>query len=167
MINIQGKNKWNENKRIIDKILGDFKKSEEQIIYLFDNDMSYEIGSSVIAESMFFVGDQDIEDSLDDDLWLIILNDYYKGVFEFTLEEIKIIKNKVPKNAKCRDFEKFYPILKNHIKSKSESLNIDYDSLLKLPSKGAESAEFLLNFISSDSLIPQKIKDAFDKLRSE
>ena len=167
LINIQGKNKWNENKRIIDKILGDFKKSEEQIIYLFDNDMSYEIGSSVIAESMFFVGDQDIEDSLDDDLWLIILNDYYKGVFEFTLEEIKIIKNKVPKNAKCRDFEKFYPILKNHIKSKSESLNIDYDSLLKLPSKGAESAEFLLNFISSDSLIPQKIKDAFDKLRSE
>lgn len=167
LINIQGKNKWNENKRIIDKILGDFKKSEEQIIYLFDNDMSYEIGSSVIAESMFFVGDQDIEDSLDNELWLNLLNDYYIGVFEFTIEEIQTIKNQVVKKAKCQDFEKFYPILKSYIKSKSKSLEIDYDSLLRLPSKGAESADFLLKFISSEIVIPQKIKDAFDKLRTE
>ena len=55
LINIQGKNKWNENKRIIDKILGDFKKSEEQIIYLFDNDMSYEIGSSRLLKVCFLL----------------------------------------------------------------------------------------------------------------
>ena len=116
---------------------------------------------------MFFVGDQDIEDSVDNELWLKLLNDYYEGVFEFKMEEIQTIKKQVTKKVKCQDFEKFYPILKSYIKSKSKSLDIDYDTLLKLPSKGVESADFLLKFISSKVEIPQKIKDAFDKLRIE
>ncbi len=165
LLNIQGKNKWNENKRIIDKVLGDFKKSEDQIIFLFDNDMSFEIGRGVITENMFFVGDQDIEDSIDNKVWLNILNDYYQDVLKFNLEEINSWKEEVVKNAKCNDYEKFYPILKKKIKDKCENLDIDYDSVKKIPFKGAESAEFLLKFIITQNEIPEKIKKAFDKLK--
>lgn len=166
LLNIQGKNKWNENKRIIDKVLGDFKKSEDQLIYLFDNDMSFEIGRGVITDNMFFVGEQDIEDSINDEVWLNILNGYYQGILEFNLEEINSWKELVVKNAKCNDYEKFYPILKRGIKSKYENLGIDYDSIKRVPSKGAESAEFLLKGMNTENEIPIKIKEAFDKLRA-
>ncbi|WP_113662368.1 ATP-dependent nuclease [Pedobacter nanyangensis] len=165
LLNIQGKNKWNENKRIIDKVLGDFKKSEDQLIFLFDNDMSFEIGRGVITENMFFVGEQDIEDSIDDEVWLNILNDYYQGILEFNLEEINSWKESVAKNAKCNDYEKFYPILKKAIKLKCENSSIEYDSVKRIPSKGAESAEFLLKFMNTENTIPLKIKEAFNKLR--
>lgn len=165
LLNIQGKNKWNENKRIIDKVLGDFKKSEDQLIFLFDNDMNFEIGRGVITENMFFVGEQDIEDSIDDEVWLNILNDYYQGILEFNLEEINSWKESVTKNAKCNDYEKFYPILKKAIKLKCENSNIEYDSVKRIPSKGGESAEFLLKFMNNENTIPLKIKEAFDKLR--
>lgn len=165
LLNILGKNKWNENKRIIDKVLGDFKKSEDQLIFLFDNDMSFEIGRGVITENMFFVGEQDIEDSIDDEVWLNILNDYYQGILEFNLEEINSWKESVTKNAKCNDYEKFYPILKKAIKLKCENSNIEYDSVKRIPSKGGESAEFLLKFMNNENTIPLKIKEAFDKLR--
>ena len=164
-MNIQGKNKWNENKRIIDKVLGDFKKSEDQLIFLFDNDMSFEIGRGVITDNMFFVGEQDIEDSINDDVWLHILNDYYQGILEFNLEEINGWKESVAKNAKCNDYEKFYPILKMAIKLKCKNSNIEYDSVKRIPSKGAESAQFLLKFMNTENTIPLKIKEAFDKLR--
>ncbi len=67
------------------------------MLYLFDNDMSFEIGKTAITENMFFVGEQDIEDSISDEIWLNILNDYYQGVLEFSIKEIKDWKNAVVK----------------------------------------------------------------------
>jgi len=67
------------------------------VLYLFDNDMSFEIGKTAITENMFFVGEQDIEDSISDEIWLNILNDYYQGVLEFSIKEIKDWKNAVVK----------------------------------------------------------------------
>lgn len=166
LLNIQGKNKWSENKKIIDKVLGDFKKSEDQLIYLFDNDMSFEIGKGVVTENMFFVGKQDIEDSINNEIWLDILNDYYQGTLEFDLEEIIRWKDSVVKDIICNDYEKFYPILKKGIKLKCDNLAIDYDTLKRIPSKGAESANFIIKFINSLEDIPKKIREAFDKLKA-
>lgn len=59
--------------------------------------MSFEIGKGVITENMFFVGEQDIEDSINDEVWLNTLNNYYQGILEFSLEEIKIWKESVMK----------------------------------------------------------------------
>ncbi|MBY0347169.1 MAG: hypothetical protein GTN67_14840 [Hydrotalea flava] len=59
--------------------------------------MSFEIGKTAITENMFFVGEQDIEDSISDEIWLNILNDYYQGVLEFSIKEIKDWKNAVVK----------------------------------------------------------------------
>lgn len=164
LMNIQGKNKWMANKQLINKVLGDFKKSDEQVIYLFDNDMSFEIGGVAITENMFFVGEQDIEDSISNELWLALLNDYYHGILEFNQQEIEKWKTAIVKGAKCNSNDKFYSILRNGIKEKCKSENVDYDKLKRLPSKGADSAEFLLKYITKNA-IPGKIKEAFEKLQ--
>lgn len=165
LINIQGKDKWRENKKILEKIMSGFKKSEEQLVYLFDNDMSFEIGQKVITENMFFVGAQDIEDSIESDIWLEILNEFYNGILEFQIEEIETWKNEVVKKVQCNANQKFYPILKSGIRNKCRQNDVDFDTLLKLPSKGIDSAELLLKHIDDIDKIPVKIKEAFDGLK--
>jgi predicted ATP-dependent endonuclease of OLD family len=166
LLNIQGKNKWNANKIIIDKILGDFKKSDEQVIYLFDNDMSFEMGATQMTNNMFFVGKQDIEDSISDDVWVEILNNYYKDEnLVFIKDEISELKNEIPSKFKCASHEKFYTLLKKLIKDKCIVNDIVHDCLKRIPSKGSESADFILDFLVKKEQIPENIKDAFDKLK--
>lgn len=165
LINIQGKDKWRENKKILEKVMAGFKKPEEQLVYIFDNDLSFEIGHQAIKENMFFVGEQDIEDSIENDIWLEILNEFYNGILEFQIEEILAWKNEVVKNAKCNANQKFYPILKSGIRNKCLEAEIDFDSLIRLPSKGIDSAELLLKHIDDTDKIPLKIIEAFDKLK--
>lgn len=165
LLNIQGKNKWNQNKIIIDKILGDFKKSDDQLIYLFDNDMSFEIGAAKITNNMFFVGFQDIEDSISNDIWLNILNNYYEDEnLIFIEEEISELKDKIPKGVKCNSHDKFYILLKNLVKDKCIVEDVNYDLLKRLPYKGSESADFILDYLIDKEHIPDIIKNAFDKL---
>lgn len=165
LINIQGKDKYLINKAILDKVMEGFKKSDDQIVYLFDNDMSFVMGEAAIKNNMFFVGEQDIEDSISSEIWLSILNNFYDGTFVFTIEEIDGWKNDVVKKVKCNDYEKFYPILKKGIKSKCMVDDVDYDTLTKLPSKGIDSAELLLKYMDEVEKIPGKIKEAFEKLK--
>jgi putative ATP-dependent endonuclease of OLD family len=165
LINIQGKYKWTMNKSILDKVMLGFKKNDDQIVCLFDNDMSFEIGSAAIKDNMFFVGDQDIEDSIENDVWLNILNEFYIDILDFTVEDIERWKNTVVKKSKCNSNQKYYSVLKSGIRNKCIAEDIDYDTLIKLPSKGIESAELLLKHISHIDKIPTKIKEAFNKLK--
>lgn len=165
ILNIQGKNKWSNNKKIIDKVLGDFKKPDDQVIYLFDNDMSFEIGAAAISDNMFFIGDQDIEDSISNKVWSEILNDYYLDTdLDFAEKDLAELKNKIPKGAKCADHQKFYPLLKKSIRDKCQEKDIDYATLKPLPSKGAESADFISKIIKEKEQIPERIIAAFKKL---
>ncbi|QIJ89366.1 hypothetical protein C7H62_1557 [Mesoflavibacter sp. HG96] len=164
LINIQGKDKWTQNKGILDKIMSGFKKTENQLVFLFDNDMSFEIGQSAIKPNMFFVGEQDIEDSIENEIWLDLLNFHYRDVFKFEIDEVEYWKSKVVRKVKCNSNQKFYSILKNGIKDKCIKEDVDFNSINKLPSKGIHSAEFLMKYIDIEEKIPQRIKDAFDLL---
>ncbi|MCW5516929.1 AAA family ATPase [Muriicola sp. Z0-33] len=164
LINIQGKDKWLINKALLDKVMDGFKKSDEQVVYLFDNDMSFVIGAAAIKDNMFFIGIQDIEDSIENEVWLDILKDYYNGVFEFNIEEINGWKAEIP-NVKCNNNQKFYSILKRGVYDKCLVDDVDYDTLIRLPSKGIDSSELLLKHINHIDKIPKRIIDAFDKLR--
>ncbi|MFT6923842.1 MAG: putative ATP-dependent endonuclease of OLD family [Crocinitomicaceae bacterium] len=164
LINIQGKNKWTINKALIDKVMKGFKKSEDQVVYLFDNDMSFEIGVSAKTANMFFVGDQDIEDAIPNSIWVAILNEHYNSKMAFTPEEIEAVKGKVAKGGGVSSNDKFYIILKKHIKKKWMDAGNEIDTLEWIPSKGNESAEFLLSKYDDVALIPAKITQAFDKI---
>ncbi|GGE29411.1 ATP-dependent nuclease [Psychroflexus planctonicus] len=164
LINVQGKDKWLINKTLLDKVMAGFKKTEEQLVYLFDNDMKFEIGAEAIKDNMFFVGIQDIEDSIENEVWSNILNDFYHGDFEFSYKEVEEWKTEIP-NVKCNNNQKFYSILKRKIREKCQNLGLEYDTLVRLPSKGIDSSELLLNHINHVDKIPSKIKEAFDKLK--
>lgn len=165
LVNIQGKDKWDMNKAIIDKVMTGFKKTDQYVVYLFDNDMRYKIGEAAILNNMFFVGDQDIEDAIDNSIWVEILNEFYKDSLIFKLEEIEGFKNEVVKGVEGNSNQKFYSILKNKIRNKFIGLGLDPLIQLPLPSKGSESADFLLSSIVNIDNIPLVIRNAFDELR--
>lgn len=165
LVNIQGKDKWDMNKAIIDKVVTGFKKTDQYVVYLFDNDMRYKIGEAAILNNMFFVGDQDIEDAIDNSIWVEILNEFYKDSLIFKLEEIEGFKNEVVKGVEGNSNQKFYSILKNKIRNKFIGLGLDPLIQLPLPSKGSESADFLLSSIVNIDNIPLVIRNAFDELR--
>jgi hypothetical protein len=151
---------------MIDKIMDGFKKSDDQMVYLFDNDMKFEIGESVITENMFFIGSQDIEDSVDSVCWVEALNAKYEGNLEFSTVEIDALKIDILKNQKIAANKKFYRKLEVHISNKWIEAGKDIDELEKIPSKGKESSDFLMTGITGVDRIPEKIKMAFDKLGS-
>ncbi len=165
LINAQGKNNWNQNKQIIDKVLGDFKKSDDLIVYLFDNDMSYEIGSKAITEYMFFVGDQDIEDSIDSEIWVSLVNSFFDGKLEVDKPFITQLKSEIPIGSNANKNQKFFKLLNSSLLTKWVDKDYEKDEFIPLPSKGKELADFILMELNSPDLIPQVIKDAFDILK--
>jgi AAA15 family ATPase/GTPase len=166
LINIQGKDKWTKNKTIIDGIMDGFKKSEDHLVFLFDNDMRFEIGQGAITENMHFVGDQDIEDSISSEIWVEILNEFYVDQMEFTLAEIDDCKSNVVKGVRCNANQKFYKLLTAFLRAKWIAQGESSDELIIIPSKGNESADFILKGIKTIDQIPDSIKAAFLQLNS-
>lgn len=164
LININGKDKWAMNKAIIDKVMAGFKKSEDQLVFLFDNDMSHEIGKSAITPNMFFVGKQDIEDSIQPSIWRELINDKYKGQIEVEEEAIAELIERVPEGKACRSHEKFYHSLNRLLSKKWVENGQDIDQLENLPSKGLDSSEFILSKLIRKEQIPLVVSKAFDKL---
>lgn len=165
LINIQGKDNWTFYKKLIQNIMTGFKKPEDQVVYLFDNDMSFKIGDEAKKNNMFFVGKQDIEDSIDNNIWLNTLNDYFKEIIDFTIEEIEGLKAKVAVNKEGGKNEKFYNILEKEIRKKLVANELDPNEIKKIPSKGSDSADFIMTSINTVDHIPEKIRSAFDKLK--
>ena len=56
--------------------------------------------------------------------------------------------------------------MKNKIRNKFIGLELDPSIQKQIPSKGAESADFLISFVNSKDEIPEQIRNAFDKLRN-
>lgn len=164
LINIQGKDKWTLNKQMIDKIMTGFKKSEEQLVFLFDNDMSFEIGGAAKTANMFFVGYQDIEDAISSNSWVSVLNKMYEGKLEFTVEEIEAVKDGIPKGQRCESNQKFFKRMNSTVRNKWQEAGHDVDTLEKIPDKGLDSANFLLEGIKSTDDIPETIRQAFDQV---
>jgi len=164
LINIHGKNKWTQNKAILDGIMNGFKKSEEHMLFLFDNDMRFEIGQPAITDNMFFIGFQDIEDSIESSCWVEILNSKYEGDLVFTEQEVDDLKSQIPNDRSIGSNGKFYKKLDSLIVSKWLEVGKDVDELERIPSKGKESTDFLMTGITGVERIPKTIKEAFDKL---
>lgn len=164
LINIQGKDKWTLNKAMLTKIMAGFKKSEDQVLYLFDNDMRFEIGEAAIASNMCFVGDQDIEDSILSEVWVELLNEKYKDDLAFTVEELDAIKDAIPKAQKCPNNQKFYSRIKSFVSEKWTMSGREIGDLIVLPSKGKESSDFLCSAIKTSEMIPKELRKAFDTL---
>ena len=164
LINIEGKDKWRMNKGILNSITEGFKKIDNSMILLFDNDMSYQLDSVDKTENVFFVGIQDIEDSIDSNLWVEIINHYYEGILVIDINFINQIKESIPIGTDVPNNKKFFKKLEASLRKKWIDDGNDVDEFITIPTKGEESANFILEKLVNKDLIPEQIKRAFDKL---
>lgn len=164
LINIEGKDKWRLNKGILKAISEGFNKIENSMILLFDNDMSYEMDAVDKTENVFFIGKQDIEDSIENSLWTEIVNQFYDGILVIDEVFIQEIFDSIPEGARVQSNKKFFKKLASSLKSKWSEGGNDIDEFRPIPYKGNESAEFILKVVNHSDHIPIRIKEAFDKL---
>lgn len=119
IINLGGKDKRSQNKRMLDNILKGFNKSKESVVYIFDNDISFDgLTRNELEEMIHFkVGKQDIEDSIPIEIWHKIIKDNLPEI-KVTIDEIKDIHSKIPLDRKINSNEKFYPKLRTFLKKR-------------------------------------------------
>lgn len=164
LINIEGKDKWRLNKAILKAISEGFNKIEDSMILLFDNDMNYEMDGADKTENVFFVGKQDIEDSIQISLWTEIVNQFYGETFVIDDVFVQEVFDSVPEGAKVQSNKKFFKKLSASLRSRWIEEGNDVDEFVPIPDKGNESAEFILKVVNHTDHIPIRIRKAFDKL---
>lgn len=169
LINLKGKDKWKEGKRAIENVFNDFRKNAESLVFLFDGDAKFDLGTDAIKDNMFFIGRQDMEDSIDSQVWLDVINDVTENKVNITIQELEDLKTKIPLKTKANKDEKFYVILQRLVKSKMQEASDDNQIITYdiLPSKGSEEAELILKHLKTDSQLDKRLINAFNKLNSQ
>ena len=136
LINLTGKSKWTESRKALENVLRGFKKSFDYVIYLFDSDMRKELGAGAINDNFFFVGKQDIEDSIDVKIWKEFVTDSTKGKVVIQEEELTQIVNNIPEGVDIASNEKFFKRLERLTKQKLAEETGEQVTWDILPSKG-------------------------------
>jgi hypothetical protein len=130
--------------------------------------MSFEMaGNDIIPGKFFFVGKQDIEDAIDDDVWVEIINTFYK-YYEFSVDKnfISLIKNSIPENSRINSNQKYFRKLNTELRKKWIEEKGEEHAFLHLPDKGQESAKEILRSLNKPALIPENIRNCFDVLKT-
>jgi putative ATP-dependent endonuclease of the OLD family len=164
LINLTGKNKWLDGKKALENVLKGFKKSFEYVVYLFDADMGFELGAEGKTDKMFFVGKQDIEDSIANNVWISFVEESTEKKVILTEQEIKDLKDAIPHNIEGAREQKFYRSLERLVKKKLSELNGEQVIGSVIPTKGNVSAQLLLKYIDSIDKVSPEIKSSFNKL---
>lgn len=162
LINLGGKDNRNQNKQILKSLLKDFNKDAENIVYIFDNDVTFEMTSTELGELKYYsLGKQDIEDSISSIVWERITSEKLGLIgATATLEEIDAIKAEIIGDNKINSNQKFYPKLKSLLKQK---LVQDQRYLVddNLPAKGRHSGSLLCTYIDNLNQVDINISSAF------
>lgn len=166
-INLGGKNQFTQNKDILKQVLSDFRKTNDCVVFVLDNDARFNLTQHEIDNNnIYFLGKQDIEDSIASSVWLQVIEDNFSEHFDFTIEEIEAIKDAIPNNREIDANQKFYPKLKRDLIAKLENNDEYYIVNDKLPSKGKQSGELLIEYLESTDLISENLFSAFDALNN-
>lgn len=120
-----------------------------------------------MTDNMFFVGIQDIEDSITSEVWVNICNKRLEewGI-TINLDEIEEIKTSIPTDRFANNSEKFYPKLQRILKQKVSNKIGDPVNYNLLSDKGSDSGEMILRFLTSPEIIDEQIIKAFTKLNN-
>lgn len=169
IINLGGKDKVAQNATILEGILGEFKKTDNIIYFILDNDASFKL-SQVQKDkySPTFVGKQDIEDSISSTVWLEILENQLETGLRLNIEEIEAIKDGIKTDTEEESKKKFYPALMQSVRKKMIGLGRDDFHTIDdaLISKGFESGNMIAKFLKNKEELPQNLIDIFNKIKA-
>ncbi|MGB0423960.1 MAG: ATP-dependent nuclease, partial [Flavobacteriales bacterium] len=163
LIKMKGKSNWYETKLLLERLMNQFRKPVNSTYYLFDNDATRAIGAANKTDRMFFVGKQDIEDALTNEVWIRALNMYYDQEMTFDVDWLQEQRDKVLQGQDCPANKKMVRIIEDAIRKKWIDEGNEANTHKFLPKK-ADSADFLMSGINDLNDIPQVIRDCFDKL---
>ena len=169
IINLGGKDKVAQNATILEGILGEFKKTENTIFYILDNDASFKLSQAQKEKYLpTFVGKQDIEDSISSTVWLEIIENQLEEDLRLTLEEIEAIKSTIRIDAEEDSKKKFYPALIQSVRKKMISLQRDDFHTIDdaLISKGLESGNMIAKFLKDKEMLPKNLIEICDKIKA-
>jgi predicted ATP-dependent endonuclease of OLD family len=169
LINLGGKDKIAQNAVILDGVLGEFKKSDSSIYFLLDNDAKYKFTQHQIDKyKPTFIGKQDIEDSIDSEVWEKIIAENFEDQLRVTLEEINSIKEAIKDDSEEDSKKKFYPSLTNLIRKKLILLGRDdyYTIDSALPSKGTESGKLIIKHIDNEKHLSSTLIDKLKEIKA-
>jgi putative ATP-dependent endonuclease of the OLD family len=164
IINLGGKDNFKKNKALLRELLHDYNKKSENIIYLFDNDV--EFTNKELEDTKYYkLGKWDIEDSIDNHVWLRICN--AKLHMHVTVEEADIqkLKDNLPSESPQSN-QKFYKQFKSYLKQQVPAINYHLiDDAI--PDKGKQSGLLLAEYLGGIDEIDPKVKVAFELLSKE
>jgi predicted ATP-dependent endonuclease of OLD family len=169
IINLGGKDKVAQNATILEGILGEFKKTENTIFYILDNDASFKL-SKVQKDKYLptFIGKQDIEDSISSHVWLEILENRLEENLRLSLDEIDAIKASIKTDAEEDSKKKFYPALIQSVRKKMIGLQRDDFHAIDdaLISKGLESGNMIASFLRDKNALPQNLIEVCERIQA-
>ena len=150
LINLQGKDNRDNQRRLMEQIFEDFQKQEDITIYALDKD------SRVSQDNVVLVGEvADIEDAFSNDIWMSIVNTYCGA--SITVEKLDEMRSNISITEKDK---KLHIMLAKYVAEQKEQ----NDAISYLPTKG-ELAEVLMKYVDDESKIPKSIKCVFEKVR--
>lgn len=161
LIKLNSKSKKNDNHKILDQLIKDFRKPKNCIIYILDNDSTFDDKTLINNPSIKLLGKQDIEDSIINEVWLNIASNETKINNIITIAELEDLKSKIPNNIAIKSEQKFYNQLQIFLRRKKEKIDgisINYNLL---PSKGAHSGEMIIKYLTKLDQIDSNILEAF------
>lgn len=169
LVNLGGKDKISQNALILDGILGEFKKNNSTVYFILDNDARFKLTAHEIGKyAPTFVGKQDIEDSLESEVWLRIIDENIEADLKVSLEEISAIKDNIKEGEEEESKKKFYPSLINNIRKKLIALGRDDFHTIDtvLPSKGTEEGRLINKYIDNENQIDKNLVEKLKLIKA-
>lgn len=144
IINLKGASQKANNKRILESILTDFKNNTDCIYYLLDND------ASAPANNTFLQGTYDLEDSIENEVWI----EFIKNEYDLDVDS-KTLDSEIRANLSNTQRTKFAPLLKSYLRTLNPSIELD---------KGIGLGDKLSTYITDTKYIPKSINDLFEAI---
>jgi predicted ATP-dependent endonuclease of OLD family len=155
LVAMGSKDKRDENIKAVRKVFDDFRKQEQLITVVLDGDARHE-KLSTEGLKVYYVGKQDMEDSLHPRIWMSVLKQV--GLDQLTTEKnIQDIINGIPDQKADRN-QKLFEALRRTLMI---TANGDQKALViaNYPKKGKNLGQCFRKAISKKEDIPQKLQE--------
>lgn len=154
LVSLGGESQSGNNRVILENLLRDFGKVEDNLVFILDNDANTD------GENTFCVGTYDFEDGIADDVWIKFVHD--KTEINLSKEELGEMRGRMEN----RKEKKFYRLLQDLVRlKKSEATGLPAPYNL-LPKKGKDLGFALKPYFTSAENIPGELIKAFHSLQS-
>ncbi|NDK54775.1 ATP-dependent nuclease [Pontibacter fetidus] len=163
VINMKGSGNEATNQRLFTSLMDGFKKNTDSIVYIFDRDQKAVKDRTMPDAVKYYLGRQDLEDSIAPEVWANLINDLLSESTEsneirVSAEDIRALIESIPSENTNAD-NKLHKKLSNLYRS----AQTDSVSKMNFPGK-SETGMLLCRYITSMQEVCPQLSLAFDTI---